>query len=61
MASAPDNEETGFTAEVNEQPENDQGAEDRLKNESLSKDEKSKALNKAQEEAAEERRGGGYQ
>jgi len=61
MASTPTQEEPGFEADVNELPDTDQGAENRLEDESLAEDEESNALDEAQEQAAEERKKGGYQ
>ena len=60
MASTPTNEEPGFEADVNELPEDNQGAEDTLEDEPLPEDD-SAGLDDAQEQAAEERKEGGYQ
>lgn len=61
MASTPTNEEPGFEVDVNELPDTDQGAENRLEDEPLAEDGKSNALDEAQEQASEERKEGGYQ
>lgn len=60
MATTPQNEEPGFETDVNELPEDNRGAEDRLEDEPQPEDDES-GLEEAQEQAAEERKEGGYQ
>lgn len=61
MATTPQEEEPGFETDVNELPEDDQGSEDTLEDEPDSEDHGSDDMEKVQEEAAEERKEGGYQ
>lgn len=58
MATNPENEEPGFEHDVNELPE--KGHEDTLEDDPKPEDE-ADAMEEAQEEAAEERKVGGYQ
>jgi hypothetical protein len=60
MATTPQEEQPGFETDVNELPVSNQGPDDTLE-EKPSEDEESSELEKAQEEAAEERKEGGYQ
>ncbi|MEG3089529.1 hypothetical protein [Sphingomonas sp. PB4P5] len=60
MTMHPETEEPGFEADVNEVPDaTNAGQEDTL--EDAPKDQQGDALEKAQEDAAEERKEGGYQ
>ncbi|MEH3098680.1 hypothetical protein [Sphingomonas adhaesiva] len=52
--------EPGFEADVNELPESNQGPENSLEDAALPEDDEP-ALDEAQEQAAEERKEGGYQ
>jgi len=61
MATTPQEEEPGFETDVSELPDDDQGSEDTLEDEPGSEDEESEGMEEAQEEAAEERKEGGYQ
>ncbi len=61
MASTPTNEESGFEADVNELPEDNQGAEGTLEDEPLPENDEPEGLDDAQEQAAEERKEDGYQ
>ena len=61
MATTPENEEPGFEHDVNELPEDqDNGSPDTLEDDPLPEDEAG-GIEDAQEEAAEERKDGGYQ
>ncbi|WP_156347480.1 MULTISPECIES: hypothetical protein [unclassified Sphingomonas] len=61
MASTPQEKEPGFETDVNELPEDDKGSEDTLEEEPLPEDEATAGMEEAQEQAAEERKEGGYQ
>jgi len=61
MASTPTKEEPGFEADVNELPEDIQAAEDTLEEEPLPGDDEPEDFDDAQEQAAKERKEGGYQ
>lgn len=60
MAIHPENEEPGFEHDVNELPKAQKGHEDSLEEDPKPQDEAG-AMEKVQEEAAEERKDGGYQ
>ena len=60
MTPAPHEEEPGFEADVDELPEDDRGTPDTLEDEPLPEDDQPR-LDEAQEQAAEERKEGGYQ
>lgn len=61
MATTPQEEESGFETDVNELPGSDKGSEDTLEEKPLSEDDVSDDMEEAQEEAAEDRKEGGYQ
>ena len=60
MTSQPRDEEPGFEADVDELLEDDRGSPDTLEDEALPEDDLPQ-LDEAQEQAAEERKEGGYQ
>lgn len=60
MTNNASEEEPGFEADVDELPEDDQGSPDTLEDEPLPENDVSE-LGEAQEQAAEERKEGGYQ
>lgn len=63
MATTPENEEPGAEADVNELPEDqDNASEDTLEDDPLLEDESGgEDIEEVQEEAAKERKEGGYQ
>ncbi|KQT31010.1 hypothetical protein ASG29_16020 [Sphingomonas sp. Leaf412] len=60
MIEKPTEEEPGFEAEVDELPEDDQGSPNTLEEEPKPEDDLPE-MQEAQEQAAEERKEGGYQ
>jgi len=59
MVTAPQAEEPGFEADVNELPDDNNGPEDALENKPAADEQKSNDLEEAQKEGAEEREEGG--
>ena len=61
MATTPDNEEPGFEHDVNELPKDQNSSEETLEENPKADDEQAAEMEHVQEEAAEERKEGGYQ
>ena len=61
MATTPDNEEPGFEHDVNELPKDRNSSEETLEDNPKADDEQAAEMEHVQEEAAEERKEGGYQ
>lgn len=61
MTDTPRDEEPGFETDVNELPEDWAGSETTLEDDPLPEDADMPDLDEAQQQAAEERREGGYQ
>ncbi len=59
MVTAPQAEEPGFEADVNELPDGNNGPEDTLKDKSVADEQEPNDLEEAQKEGAEEREEGG--
>ena len=59
MVTAPQAEEPGFEADVNELPDDNNGPEDALEDKPVADEQKSNDLEEAQKEGAEEREEGG--
>jgi hypothetical protein len=59
MVTAPQAEEPGFEADVNELPDDNNGPEDALEDKPVADEKKSNDLQEAQKEGAEEREEGG--
>jgi hypothetical protein len=59
MVTAPQAEEPGFEADVNELPDDNNGPEDTLEDKSVADEHKSNDLEEAQKDGAEEREEGG--
>jgi len=59
MVTAPQAEEPGFEADVNELPDDNNGPEDTLEDKPVADEQKSNDLEEAQKEGAEEREEGG--
>jgi hypothetical protein len=61
MATTPENEEPGFEHDVNELPKDRNSSERTVEDNPQAEDEEAAAMEHVQEEAAEERKEGGYQ
>jgi hypothetical protein len=61
MADTPEQEEPGFEHDVNELPKDRNSSEETLEDGTPSQDEEASEMEHVQEEAAEERKEGGYQ
>ncbi len=59
MVTAPQAEEPGFEADVNELPDDNNGPEDTLEDKPIADEQKSNDVEEAQKEGAEEREEGG--
>jgi hypothetical protein len=61
MATTPENEEPGFEHDVNELPKDRNSSERTVEDNPQAEEEEAAAMEHVQEEAAEERKEGGYQ